>query len=84
MSANTEMQRAILEFIQVSFTFDEHFFVVLGFLHTIQLHNCISEICNSYNNVVITGDFNHRSINWETLHSQKEGKVSSNSHWTIF
>ena len=33
MSANTEMQRAILEFIQVSFTFDEHFFVVLGFLH---------------------------------------------------
>ena len=39
----------------------------------IRLYNCISEICNSYNNIVITGDFNHRSINWETLHSQKEG-----------
>ena len=38
----------------------------------ISLYNCISEICNSYNNIVITGDFNHRSFNWETLHSQKE------------
>ena len=40
----------------------------------IRLYNCISEICNSYNNIVITGDFNHISINWETLHSQKEGE----------
>ena len=40
----------------------------------IRLYNCISEICNSYNNIVITGDFNHISINWETVHSQKEGE----------
>ena len=39
-----------------------------------RLYNCISKLCNSYNNIVITGDFNHRSINWETLHSQKEGE----------
>ena len=38
----------------------------------IRLYNYISEICNSYNNIVITGYFNHISINCETLHSQKE------------
>ena len=42
--------------------------------YKLRLYNCISEICNSYNNFVITGDFNHISINWETLHSQKEGE----------
>ena len=46
----------------------------------ISLYNCISEICNSYNNIVITGDFNHISINWETLHSQKGGGKFPQTH----
>ena len=38
------------------------------------LHQMISLACEKYNDVMICGDFNHRTINWETLHSEAEGR----------
>ena len=38
------------------------------------LHQVISLACEKYDNVMICGDFNHRTINWGTLHSEAEGR----------
>ena len=40
----------------------------------IALHRLISSACEKYNEVMICGDFNHRTINWELLHSEEKGR----------
>ena len=38
------------------------------------IHHVIRRACLNYRDVILTGDFNHRTINWETLHSDREGQ----------
>ena len=37
------------------------------------LHDCIKVACDRYKNIIIVGDFNHPTIKWDELHTQKEG-----------
>ncbi len=39
------------------------------------LHALISKACEMNDNVMICGDFNHRTIDWDLLHSQAEGQA---------
>lgn len=38
------------------------------------LHDLITSVCENRNDVLICGDFNHRTIDWDRLHSQAEGR----------
>ena len=38
------------------------------------IHEVIREACGKYRSVVIVGDFNHRSIDWNTMHAEREGQ----------
>ncbi len=41
----------------------------------VTLHQLISRACIAYKDILICGDFNHRTINWDLLHSQVEGQA---------
>ena len=38
------------------------------------LHECIKVACDRYTNIIMSGDFNHPTIKWNELHTQKEGQ----------
>ncbi len=41
----------------------------------VALHQLIIRACIAYKDILICGDFNHRTINWDLLHSQVECQV---------
>ena len=41
----------------------------------VALHELISRACITYKDILICGDFNHRTINWDLLRSQVEGQA---------
>ncbi len=41
----------------------------------VALHQLISRACIAYKDILICGDFNHRTINWDLLYSQVEGQA---------
>ena len=41
-------------------------------VNEIALHNAIKKACSMNDYVIICGDFNHSSIDWNTLHAGSE------------
>ena len=43
-------------------------------VNEVALHNVIGQACHTYKNVLICGDFNHRTIDWDLLQCNSEGQ----------
>ena len=46
-------------------------------VNEVALHNVIGQACRRYTNVLICGDFNHRTIDWDLLQCNCEGQKVS-------
>ena len=43
-------------------------------VNEVTLSNVIAQVCRRYNNVLICGDFNHITIDWDLLQFDSEGQ----------